>query len=226
MDGNGRWARKRHMPRTIGHRKGVDTVRRTIEACGDLGIEYLTLFSFSSENWTRPQDEIGELMRLLRYYLSSDVADLHRRNIRLRVIGERDRLSSEIVALIENAERLTSENTAMNLTIALSYGARQEIASAARRLAEQVADGTLRPEEVDEDRLSACLFTADLPEPDLLIRTSGEKRVSNFLLWQLAYAEFVFADVLWPDFQKEDLIAAISEFHRRDRRYGAVAGSS
>lgn len=214
------------MPRTIGHRKGVDTVRRTIEACGDLGIEYLTLFSFSSENWTRPQDEIGELMRLLRYYLSSDVADLHRRNIRLRVIGERDRLSSEIVALIENAERLTSENTAMNLTIALSYGARQEIASAARRLAEQVADGTLRPEEVDEDRLSACLFTADLPEPDLLIRTSGEKRVSNFLLWQLAYAEFVFADVLWPDFQKEDLIAAISEFHRRDRRYGAVAGSS
>lgn len=213
------------MPRTFGHRKGVETVRRVIETCGEIGVTYLTLFGFSSENWTRPEDEVGELMRLLRYYLSSEVVDLHERNIRLRVIGDRSRLSTEIVALIENAERLTSENTALHLTIALSYGSRQEITCAAQKLAEDVAAGRLKPEDVTEERLGAALFTSDLPDPDLLIRTSGEQRISNFLLWQAAYTEFVFVDTLWPDFGKDDLLAAISEFHRRDRRYGAVASS-
>lgn len=225
MDGNGRWARKRRMPRTLGHRKGVETVRRVIEGCGDLGVGYLTLFGFSSENWTRPDEEVGELMRLLRYYLSSEVADLHQKNIRLRIIGDRSRLSAEIVALIENAEALTANNTALQVTIALSYGARQEITAAARHLAQQVADGVLDPAQVTQEHMSRALFTADLPDPDLLIRTSGEKRISNFLLWQAAYAEFVFTDTLWPDFGKADLVQAVCEYHRRDRRYGAVAGN-
>lgn len=225
MDGNGRWARKRHLPRTVGHRKGMETVRRVIEACGELGIGYLTLFGFSSENWTRPEEEVGELMRLLRYYLSSEVADLHRQNIRLRVIGDRSRLSSEIVALIENAEALTEANTALKLTVALSYGSRQEITAAARAVAARVAAGELDAKDITPEHLSAALFTADLPDPDLLIRTSGEKRISNFLLWQAAYTEFVFIDTLWPDFGKDDLMEAVSEFHRRDRRYGAVAGT-
>ncbi len=225
MDGNGRWAKSRGLPRTAGHKKGVDAVRRTVEAAGDLGIGYLTIFSFSSENWRRPEEEVSDLMQLLRFYLRSEIADLHRNGVRLRVIGDRSRLSTDIVGLIENAETLTRDNRKLTLVVALSYGSRQEITLAARRLAEEVKAGALDPSEITEDRLSERLFTADIPDPDLIVRTSGEKRISNFLLWQAAYAELVFVDTLWPDFTKRDLEAAIEEFHRRERRFGATAGT-
>jgi len=225
MDGNGRWAKARGLPRTAGHRKGVEAVRRTIEAGKELGIRYITIFGFSSENWRRPVTEVTDLMQLLRFYLRSEIAELHSNGIRLRVIGDRTRLSPDIVTLITNAEELTRNNADLHLTIALSYGSRHEIATAARRLAEQVATGELRAEEIDERRFSALLLTADIPDPDLVIRTSGEQRLSNFLLWQSAYAELVFVDTLWPDFTKRDLEDAIQEFHRRDRRYGATVGT-
>ncbi|WP_454018185.1 isoprenyl transferase [Azospirillum sp. Marseille-Q6669] len=225
MDGNGRWAKSRGLPRTAGHKKGVDAVRRTVEAAGDLGIGYLTIFSFSSENWRRPEEEVSDLMQLLRFYLRSEIADLHRNGVRLRVIGDRARLSKDIVGLIENAENLTRDNRRLTLVVALSYGSRQEITLAARRLAEEVKAGTLDPADITEDRLSERLFTADIPDPDLIVRTSGEKRISNFLLWQAAYAELVFVDTLWPDFSKRDLEAAIEEFHRRERRFGATTGT-
>lgn len=225
MDGNGRWATARGLPRSAGHRKGVEAVRRTLEAANDLGIQVLTLFSFSSENWSRPTEEVNDLMQLLRFYLRGEIAALHKNGVRLRVIGDRSRLAPDIIALIENAERLTAENGALTLVIALSYGGRQEIAETARRLAEDVASGRLAVEEIDEGRFGARLSTAGIPDPDLVIRTSGEKRVSNFLLWQLAYAELVFLDTLWPDFSKRDLEDAIQEFHRRDRRFGASVGS-
>lgn len=224
MDGNGRWARARGLPRTIGHHRGVEAVRRTVEAAADLGIGYLTLFGFSTENWGRPQDEVSELMGLLRKYLRSEVAELHRNGVRLRVIGDRQRLKPDIVDLIENAEQVTSGNTTLQLTVALSYGARQEITAAARRLAEAVRDGELTPDGVDETALAGRLFTDGMPDPDLVVRTSGEKRISNFLLWQAAYAELVFIDTLWPDFCRDDLEGAIGEFQRRDRRYGVSVG--
>jgi len=222
MDGNGRWAKARGLPRTAGHKKGVEAVRRTVEAARELGIGYLTIFSFSSENWRRPEEEVTDLMGLLRFYLRSEIAELHKAGVRLRVIGERARLSSDIVRLIENAEDLTAANTTMTLVVALSYGSRQEIVLAARRLAEDARAGLIDPEGIDEAALTARLFTADIPDPDLIIRTSGEQRLSNFLLWQSAYAEFVFTDTLWPDFTKRDLEAAIEEFHRRERRFGAT----
>ncbi|CBS86401.1 isoprenyl transferase [Azospirillum lipoferum] len=226
MDGNGRWAKARGLPRTAGHKKGVDAVRRTVEAARELGIGTLTIFSFSSENWRRPEEEISDLMGLLRFYLRSEVAELHRAGIRLRVIGDRNRLSEDINRLIDNAEGLTRDNRVMTLVVALSYGSRLEIVHAARRLAEEVAAGRLSPGAIDEDALSARLYTADIPDPDLIIRTSGEKRISNFLLWQAAYAELVFVDTLWPDFTKRDLEAAIEEFHRRERRFGATTAGS
>ncbi|PWC87780.1 UDP pyrophosphate synthase [Azospirillum sp. TSH100] len=226
MDGNGRWAKARGLPRTAGHKKGVDAVRRTVEAARELGIGTLTIFSFSSENWRRPEEEISDLMGLLRFYLRSEVAELHRAGIRLRVIGDRTRLSEDINRLIDNAEALTRDNRVMTLVVALSYGSRLEIVHAARRLAEEVAAGRLSPGAIDEDALSARLYTADIPDPDLIIRTSGEKRISNFLLWQAAYAELVFVDTLWPDFTKRDLEAAIEEFHRRERRFGATTAGS
>ncbi|HYF88613.1 isoprenyl transferase [Azospirillum sp.] len=226
MDGNGRWAKARGLPRTAGHKKGVDAVRRTVEAARELGIGTLTIFSFSSENWRRPEEEISDLMGLLRFYLRSEVAELHRAGIRLRVIGDRNRLSEDINRLIDNAEGLTRDNRVMTLVVALSYGSRLEIVHAARRLAEEVAAGRLSPDAIDEDALSARLYTADIPDPDLIIRTSGEKRISNFLLWQAAYAELVFVDTLWPDFTKRDLEAAIEEFHRRERRFGATTAGS
>ena len=226
MDGNGRWAKARGLPRTAGHKKGVDAVRRTVEAARELGIGTLTIFSFSSENWRRPEEEISDLMGLLRFYLRSEVAELHRGGIRLRVIGDRTRLSEDINRLIDNAEGLTRDNRVMTLVVALSYGSRLEIVHAARRLAEEVAAGRLSPEAIDENALSARLYTADIPDPDLIIRTSGEKRISNFLLWQAAYAELVFVDTLWPDFTKRDLEAAIEEFHRRERRFGATTAGS
>ncbi|MCW2236721.1 isoprenyl transferase [Azospirillum canadense] len=225
MDGNGRWAKARGLPRTAGHKKGVDAVRRTVEAAGDLGIGYLTIFSFSSENWRRPEEEVTDLMQLLRFYLRSEIADLHRNGVRLRVIGDRARLSADINRLIDNAESLTKDNRKLTLVVALSYGSRQEMTLAARRLAEEVKAGTLDPQDIDEELFSSRLFTADIPDPDLIVRTSGEKRISNFLLWQAAYAELVFVDTLWPDFTKRDLEAAIEEFHRRERRFGATAGS-
>jgi undecaprenyl diphosphate synthase len=224
MDGNGRWAKSRGLPRTAGHKKGVDAVRRALEAAQDLGIRYLTLFSFSSENWGRPQDEVSDLMQLLRFYLRAEIATLHRNGVRLRVIGDRSRLAPDIISMIEHAEGLTAGNTRLDLMIALSYGARQEITQAARHLAEEAVAGRLDPADIDEARFAAALFTAGIPDPDLLIRTSGEKRISNFLLWQCAYAELIFLDTLWPDFSKRDLEDALQEYRRRDRRYGATVG--
>jgi undecaprenyl diphosphate synthase len=225
MDGNGRWATARGLPRIAGHRTGAEAVRRTVKAAAELGIGYLTLFGFSSENWKRPLQEIDGLMALLRHYLRGEIAEIHRNGVRLRVIGQRARLAPDIVTLIENGEALTRDNSGLQLTIALSYGGRDEIAAAARALAHQVAAGTLDPEAIDELMVGEHLLTADMPDPDLVIRTSGEQRISNFLLWQTAYAEFSFTDTLWPDFAKSDLEKAVQDFHGRDRRYGASVGS-
>ena len=222
MDGNGRWARGRGLPRTAGHRRGAEAVKTAAESAAQLGVQYLTLFGFSSENWKRPRAEISDLMGLLRYYLQNELDYLCKQGVRLRVIGERERLASDIVDLIEWVERQTPANCRLTLIIALSYGSRAEIADASRRLAERAAAGLLRPTDIDEKMLSENLYTADIPDPDLLIRTSGEKRISNFLLWQLAYAEFIFLDTPWPDFSREDFIEALREFRRRERRYGAA----
>lgn len=222
MDGNGRWAKARGLPRAAGHKRGAEAVRTAVEAAIDLGVSYLTLYGFSSENWKRPLEEVGALMALLRLYLRSEIADLHRNGVRLRVIGDRARLDKDIVALIEDGEALTKDNRRLTLVLALSYGGRQEIAIAARRLAEEVAAGRLAPDQIDEAAVARNLFTADIPDPDLLIRTSGEMRVSNFLLWQTAYAEMVFTETLWPDFSPQDLAAAVSAYQRRERRYGAA----
>ncbi|HWK47873.1 MAG TPA: isoprenyl transferase [Stellaceae bacterium] len=221
MDGNGRWAKARGLPRIAGHRRGADAVRRSVRAAAELGVSYLTLFGFSSENWRRPLAEVEDLMGLLRLYLRSEIAELHQNGVRLRVIGQRGRLSEDIRRLIENAEQLTAGNTSLNLTIALSYGGRDEIVHAARAAAEAVLAGKLAAEAINEDSFAGFLLTRDLPDPDLLIRTSGEKRVSNFMLWQTAYAEFVFLDTLWPDFSKEDFELALQEYHGRERRFGA-----
>ncbi|MEQ8817718.1 MAG: isoprenyl transferase [Thalassobaculum sp.] len=224
MDGNGRWARARGMPRTFGHREGAKAVRRAVEAASSLGVGHLTLFGFSSENWSRPVQEVVDLMDLLRFYLRREIADLHKDGIRFRVIGDRSRLSDDIVTLIENGERLTAGNSRMVLTVALSYGGRRELTGAVRRIAEEVAAGRLNPADIDEAAVASWLDTADMPDPDLLIRTSGEKRISNFLLWQIAYSEFIFMDVLWPDFDRSHLEAALDEYARRDRRYGRATG--
>ena len=224
MDGNGRWAKARGLPRIAGHRKGAETVRRTVEAAIQLGIGTVTLFSFSSENWSRPDSEVADLMSLLRYYLRSEIAELHKQGVQLKVIGDRARLSPDINQLIDNGETTTAGNSALTLILALSYGSRQEIVQTVRRLATRVAEGSLKPEEIDEELVSASLFTAGVPDPDLVIRTSGEQRLSNFLLWQSAYAELVFIDTLWPDFTRRDLEDAIEEYNRRERRYGASVG--
>ena len=225
MDGNGRWAKARGLPRIAGHRAGAEAVRRTLTASVELGIKYLTLFGFSSENWKRPVDEVSDLMGLLRHYIRGEIAELHRNGVRLRVIGERAKLPPDVVSMIDNAETLTASNDRLNLSIALSYGGRAEIALAARRLAEDVVAGNLAPDAIDEEAFAARLLTAGIPDPDLLIRTSGEQRISNFLLWQTAYAELVFTPTLWPDFAKGDLEKAVRDFHGRDRRYGASVGS-
>ncbi|NVK18128.1 MAG: isoprenyl transferase [Methylocystaceae bacterium] len=223
MDGNGRWAKKRFLPRTAGHKKGADAVRRTIEAAVELGVSHLTLFGFSSENWKRPEDEVNDLMGLLRYYLKHEVKRLHSENVAIRFIGDRSRLSSDIVDDIIKAEKLTCENCNLHLTIALSYGGRAEIVEATKKLAEKVKSGEICEENITEDSFANALFTKDLPDPDLLIRTSGEQRISNFLLWQIAYTEFVFLDVLWPDFGKKHLEQALRELASRDRRYGMIS---
>ncbi|HTY65497.1 MAG TPA: isoprenyl transferase [Alphaproteobacteria bacterium] len=224
MDGNGRWARARGLPRVAGHKRGAEAVRRTIRAAAELGIRYLTLFGFSSENWKRPADEVNDLMGLLRHYLRAELAELHQNGVRIRIIGDRSRLAPDIVSLIENAETTTAANSGLTLIVALSYGARAEIAMAVRSLARRLAAGEIAASDIDEDAVAASLWTRAIPDPDLIIRSSGEKRLSNFLLWQSAYSELVFVDTLWPDFGKDDLMAAIHEFHRRERRYGAAGG--
>lgn len=224
MDGNRRWARARGLPTVAGHRQGAQAVRRAVEGCVRQGVRYLTLYAFSSENWRRPIGEVGELMRLLRFYLQREIDALHENQVRLRVIGERARLAPDIVALIERAEARTAGNPRMDLVIALDYGGRQEIVRAARSLALAARDRGLDPATIDEGLFARALYAADVPDPDLLIRTSGEQRISNFLLWQLAYTELVFLPIGWPDFSEEHLASAIAEFARRERRYGARPG--
>jgi undecaprenyl diphosphate synthase len=225
MDGNGRWAKARGLPRIAGHRRGAEAVRRAVKAAAERGISYLTLFGFSSENWKRPAVEVDDLMGLLRHYIRAEIAELHTNGVRLRVIGDRTRLAPDIVGLIENAETLTVANSGLTLTIALSYGARAEIAAAARAIAAAARDGKLSPAEIDEALFERHLLTAGMPDPDLVIRTSGEQRMSNFLLWQTAYAELVFTATLWPDFGEAELEQALNEYHGRERRYGASVGS-
>lgn len=222
MDGNGRWARGRGKPRTMGHRAGVEAVRRTVEASAELGIEYLTLYGFSTENWKRPESEVSDLMGLLRLFLKRELATLHRNDVKIRIIGDRTRFADDIRDLLAKAEDQTRDNTRLNLTIALSYGARAEITQAVREIARKVASGELAADAVTEDLIEQNLSTVGMPDPDLLIRTSGEQRISNFLLWQSAYTEFVFEDVLWPDFDRSHLERAIDNFAGRERRFGAV----
>ncbi|MGH6815168.1 MAG: isoprenyl transferase [Hyphomicrobiaceae bacterium] len=222
MDGNGRWAKEHGLRRSAGHRMGVKAVRRTVRAAAELNVSYLTIYSFSSENWSRPAEEISDLMGLLKRFIRSDLADLHKNGIRVVVIGERCRLDRDLVALIDEAEGLTVANSRLTLVIAFNYGSRNEIARAARRLAESVARGELKPDDITPERFQGALDTRGIPDPDLLIRTSGELRLSNFLLWQAAYTEFVFLDAYWPDFGRELLEQAIAEYQSRDRRFGSV----
>lgn len=223
MDGNGRWAEKRGLPRSAGHKQGVETVRRIVRAAGELGVEYLTLYSFSSENWSRPQAEISELFSLLRMFIRKDLADLHKNNVRVRIIGNRDGVPDDICVLLDEAESLTEQNSGQTLVVAFNYGSRSEIVGAARLFAEQVAAGKLSPAAINESLFSSLLDTRDIPDPDLLIRTSGEIRLSNFLLWQLAYAEMLFVDCLWPDFSKEELEKALQTYATRTRKFGGLA---
>jgi undecaprenyl diphosphate synthase len=226
MDGNGRWAKQRNLPRTAGHKQGAESVRKAVRAAAQAGISYLTLFGFSSENWSRPDAEIHDLMGLLRLYLRAETAELHKNNVRIKIIGDRRKLPDDIVKLIEHSEGTTANNTGLTAILALSYGGRQDITHAVQTLAQEVAAGRLAPEDIEEKSIDRALATAGIPDPDLLIRTSGEQRISNFLIWQLAYTEFVFLDTLWPDFDEQSLAEAVEEFQRRDRRYGATIGSS
>lgn len=221
MDGNGRWASAKGLPRTAGHERGVEALRRTVEAARDLGISYLTVFSFSTENWRRPAAEVNTLFALLKVYVQRDLQRLKQDGVRIRVIGQRDGLPADIAALVGRAETETVLNTRFHLTIAFNYGARNEILRAAAAYAKAIADGTSEGEP-SEAGFAAFLDTKDLPDPDLVIRTSGEFRISNFLLWQAAYAELLFVDVLWPDFSREDLASAILRYHERERRFGSV----
>ena len=223
MDGNGRWARRRHLPRVAGHRAGVEAVRSVVRACGEKGIEALTLFAFSSENWRRPQEEVGVLMSLFMSTLDTQVRKLHENNIQLRIIGDRSAFSTALRERIADAETLTAGNSGLRLVVAANYGGRWDLAQAARSLARDVAAGRIRAEEIDETTLSSALSLADLPEPDLFIRTGGEQRVSNFLLWHLAYTELYFTDVLWPDFDRAAFDDAIASYAGRQRRFGRTS---
>ena len=222
MDGNGRWAKKRGLPRTAGHKRGVETVKEIVMAANDLGLPYLTIFSFSSENWSRPKPEIDELMRLMKLFLEKEQEELHRSDIRVKMIGAPLDQTSEVYAMIKQAEEQTANNKGLQLTVAFNYGGRNEIVRAAQKLGEKVASGQLSPRDINEQNFEQALDTYGIPDPDLLIRTSGEYRISNFLLWQLAYAEFVFLDCNWPEFNKEKFQEAIDIYHSRDRRYGGV----
>jgi undecaprenyl diphosphate synthase len=223
MDGNGRWAQLRGFPRQEGHRRGLEALRRTVKNAADLGIEFLTLYSFSTENWRRPATEVSFLMGLLRRFVEKDLAELDASNVRVRIIGGRSDLAPDLRLLVEHAEAMTRDNTGMTLVIAFNYGSRDEITRVARQLAADAAAGRIAPEAIDEAAISARLDTADMPDPQLVIRTSGETRISNFLLWQAAYAEFVFTPVLWPDFDRAALEEALAEYRRRERRFGGLA---
>ncbi len=222
LDGNGRWAKKRGLPRTMGHREGCKVVEQTVEDAARLGIGYLTVYAFSTENWKRSDDEVGTLMQLFRYYMKRLLKVAVKNNVRVLMIGERSRFAPDIIEGINRLENDTKDNTGMTFTIAVNYGSRDEISRAVRRMLEDCREGRLSPEEVSEEKISAYLDTDKIPDPDLLIRTSGEQRISNFLLWQSAYTEFYFTDVLWPDFNKEELIKAIRQYNMRERRFGGV----
>ena len=222
MDGNGRWAQKRHLPRAAGHVAGVSAVREIVRAASDVGLGNLTLYAFSSENWKRPRPEVNHLMGLFRAYFRGDLDELMERDVRVRIIGSRSRVETDIHTMIEEAEHRTVANTGLNLTFAFDYGGQEEIVAAARELARAAAEGRLDPETVTPELFATHLFTQGLPEPDLIIRTSGERRLSNFLLWQSAYAELMFVDTLWPDFSRAEFLDAIGKFSERDRRFGAV----
>jgi len=222
MDGNGRWAKRRFLPRIAGHRKGIEAAKAAVRAATELGIEVLTLYAFSTENWRRPADEVSDLMGLLRRFIQSDIEELAANGVRLRVIGDYRDLQGDLADLIDTAVARTAANTKTTLVIALNYGSQAEIAMAARRLAERAIAGEISVEQIDVEAIGRELYTADLPDPDLVIRTSGEQRLSNFLMWQAAYAELMFVDTLWPDFGKDDLAAALSAFADRDRRFGGL----
>jgi undecaprenyl diphosphate synthase len=226
MDGNGRWAAARGLPRAEGHRRGVEALRRTIRAAGEMGIRIVTIFSFSAENWSRPASEVGELMGLLRRFVRNDLAELHKSNVRVRVIGERAGLEPDIGRLLVEAEELTKDNDGLILVVAFNYGARQEIVRAAQRVAQAVKQGELGLSDIDMDLLGRFLDAPDIPDPDLIIRTSGEQRLSNFLLWQAAYSELVFVPTYWPDFDRATLESAIREFRQRERRFGGLVAQT
>jgi undecaprenyl diphosphate synthase len=226
MDGNGRWAARRGLPRVEGHRRGVEAVRRAVRSAIGLGIRYLTVYSFSSENWRRPAEEVSDLMGLLKRFIRNDLADLHARNVRVRIIGEREDLSPDLRALLTEAEELTKSNEGLTLVVAFNYGGRQEIARAARSLARRVKDGLLDPEAIDMAAVDGELDTRGIPDPDLVIRTSGEQRVSNFLTWQSTYSEFVFVPTFWPDFDDATFRAAVDEYRRRERRFGGLSAQA
>ncbi|WP_244473073.1 isoprenyl transferase [Methylobacterium sp. Leaf100] len=223
MDGNGRWAARRGLPRVEGHRRGVEAVRRAVRSSIDLGVRYLTIYTFSSENWRRPPAEVADLMGLLKLFVRRDLAELHRNGVRVRIIGDREGLSADIVALLDEAEAMTRANPGLTLVVAFNYGGRQEIVRAVRTLARACAEGSTSPDDIDIDAITAALDTTGIPDPDLVIRTSGELRLSNFLTWQTAYAEYVTTPALWPDFDHDAFVAAIGEYHRRDRRFGGLS---
>lgn len=220
MDGNGRWAKKRHLPRVMGHRAGVEAVRKTVRAAGDLGLKALTLYAFSSENWKRPEEEVSDLMGLLRHYIRNDIDELARNNVRLQVIGNYQALAPDIVTMVDDALARTAKNDGTMLAVALNYGGQDEIVRAARAVAAKVAGGMVAADAISAEHISAQMDTASMPPLDLIIRTSGERRLSNFLLWQSAYAELYFTDTLWPDFNGEHLKRALDDFRSRDRRFG------
>jgi undecaprenyl diphosphate synthase len=222
MDGNGRWAKARGLPRALGHKEGVEALRRAVEASRDLGVSHLSVYAFSTENWNRPQAEIDALFDLLRVFVKRDLARLHKDGVRIRIIGSRDGLSADILGLIDEAIELTRNNTRLNLNIAFNYGGRGEIVAAVREIARAVQEGSLKPEQIEEATISRMLWTSESPDPDLVIRTSGELRLSNFLLWSGAYAELMFMDLWWPDFNRESMEKAIDAFRRRDRRFGGL----
>ena len=222
LDGNGRWAKKRFMPRNYGHMQGAKVVEQICEDADSIGIKYLTVYAFSTENWNRPQDEVEALMKLLRNYLKDCIKRANNNNMRVRVIGEKSRLSDDIRSKIEELEECSKNNTGLNFTIALNYGSRDEIVRAVREISKNVKDGKISESDIDDKMISDYLDTRGIPDPDLLIRTIGEERLSNFLLWQLAYTEFYFTDVLWPDFNKKELIKAVEKYNERDRRFGKV----
>lgn len=222
MDGNGRWAAERGRPRTDGHSEGVKALRKLVEYCIRYGTEYLTVFSFSSENWSRPESEVKFIFALLRKFVESDLKALSRNNVKVRIIGERDRLDASLIALIEKVERQTEHNTGLNLQVAFNYGGRAEIVGATKKLATQVKLGLLDPDSIDEEKFASTLFTSGIPDPDVILRTSGEQRFSNFLIWQAAYSELIFVEELWPDFNEETFVRMLREYAGRERRFGGV----